>query len=288
MNYLKHYTKLMRKAEQRGWTKASAPCYVEGHHTFIKAIFGENDRVVYLTAREHFVAHLLLWKACRKRYGVQHKKTAKTGKALQSMSMNSRFTSNRHVANSHEFEMARTANIESMRGDNHWSRQEGAVSPFIALNKDPVRAAAIGEINRKREKESWDNGTHPWQNPVFIESKRQRMVGGQAAAMGSMIKGKLWWTNGEKETRAHECPGEGWVEGRLPGIDYSHKNPMVGSRNPMARAIYLKHLGTGELEFFESIADAKRKYKINNINLVLTGHRKSAGGFTAFYARLEK
>ena len=216
MSYLKHYIKLMRKAEQRGWTKKSAPCYVEKHHVFIKAIFGENNRVVYLTAREHFIAHLLLWKACRNRYGVQHKKTAKTGKALQSMSMNSRFTSNRHVANSHEFEMARTANIESMRGDNHWSRQEGIVSPFIALNKDPVRAKQIGKINGKREKERWNNGEHQWQDPNFIEGTRQRMVNGQAALMGAKVKGKLWWNNGKEQTRAHECPGEGWVNKRLP------------------------------------------------------------------------
>jgi hypothetical protein len=206
----------MRKAEYRGWTKKSAPCYVEEHHILIKAIFGENDRVVYLTAREHFIAHLLLWKACRKRYGVQHWKTAKTGKALQSMSMKSKFTVNRYVLSSREFEIARVANIESMLGDNHWSRQEGAVNPLIALNKDPVRAQYIGEINGKREKEKWDKGEHQWQDPEFIESKRQRMVNGQAALMGSKVKGKLWWNNGVKQTRALECPGEGWVRGRLP------------------------------------------------------------------------
>ena len=216
MSYLGHYIKLMRKAEQRGWTKKSAPCYVERHHIFIKAIFGENDRVVYLTAREHFVAHLLLWKACRKRYGIQHWKTAKTGKALQSMSMSSAFTEQRHAINSRQFEVVRQANIESMLGDNHWSRQEGAVNPLIALNKDPARAQYIGQINGKRERERWHRGEHQWQDPEFIESKRQRMVSGQAAAMGSKTKGKLWWNNGVSQTRALECPGEHWVRGRLP------------------------------------------------------------------------
>jgi len=207
----------MRKAEQRGWTKNSAPCYVEGHHVFIRAIFGENGRVVCLTGREHFVAHLLLWKACRNRYGVQHWKTAKAGKALQSMSMNSRLTSNRHVANSHEFEMARTANIESMRGDNHWSRQEGIVSPFIALNKDPERAKRIGEMNGKREKERADKGEHQWQDPDFIAAHSVRLSEeGWAASGGKKMKGKLWWNNKKDQTRAFQCPGEGWARGRLP------------------------------------------------------------------------
>jgi len=275
----------MRKAEQRDWTKKSAPCYVERHHVFVKAIFGENNRVVYLTAREHFVAHLLLWKACRKRYGVQHKKTAKTGKAISAMGMKSKFTPNRHVANSHEFEMARTANIESMVGDNHWSRQEGAVNPLIALNKDPERAKRIGEMNGRREKERADKGEHQWQNPEMIARLvQQRIESGVLIENGRKTRGKRWWNNGVEQTRAYECPGEGWINARLPGIDYSHKTPMIGAKNHMARSITLKNLETGDLEFFESIADAKRKYKIKNINLVLTGQRKSSGGFTAFYA----
>ena len=213
MSYLKHYIKLMRKAEQRGWTKKSAPFYVEKHHLFIRAIFGENGRIVYLTAREHFIAHLLLWKACRKRYGVQHWKTAKTGKAVQAMSMKSKHTNNRQTGRL--FEVAKRANSESMSGDLHWSRKEGAVNPLVALNKDPVRAKRIGQINRIREKDRWDNGDHPFQDPEAIEAKRQRMVNGQAALLGSLTKGKLWWTNGKQQTRAYECPGDGWTRGRL-------------------------------------------------------------------------
>jgi hypothetical protein len=278
----------MRKAEQRGWTKKSAPCYVEKHHPFIRAIFGENDRVVYLTAREHFIAHLLLWKACRKKYGVQHWKTAKTGKALQSMSMKSKFTENRYVLNSREFELARIANIEGMLGDNHWSRQDGVVSPFIALNKDPVRAKELGEHNSKILKEKAQKGEHVWQDPeVIARLVQQRIESGVLVKNGKKTKGKLWWNNGVEQTRAFECPGEGWERKRLP-CDTKPKQPLKGGKNPMARAILLTNLETGKAEFFESIADAKRKYKIGNINLVLTGQRKSAGGFTASYINEDK
>lgn len=80
MNYLKIYCNLIRKAEQRGYTKKKAKqfgIYVEGHHTFPKSIFGENNRIVYLTAREHYVAHCLLEKICIKRYGENHWKSKK-------------------------------------------------------------------------------------------------------------------------------------------------------------------------------------------------------------------
>ncbi len=203
---------------------------------FIRAVFGENDRVVCLTAREHFIAHLLLWKACRNRYGIQHWKTAKTGKAVQAMSMKSGFTEKRYVLNSHEFAMTRTAHIESMVGDNHWSRQEGAVSPFIALNKDPVRAKRIGEINGKREKEKAAKGEHRWQDPeVIARLVQQRIESGVLVENGKKTKGKLWWNNGVEQTRAFECPDEGWVRGRLPFPPNTNRSPEATEKRRKAQ-----------------------------------------------------
>ena len=43
---------------------------------------------------------------------------------------------------------------------------------------------------------------------------------------GLAMKGMYTWNNGERETRAKECPGEGWKRGRL-------KDPFEGTRaNP--------------------------------------------------------
>lgn len=64
MNYLKHYIKLIRKAQRR---ELPEEIYVEKHHIFPKSCFGDNDYIVKLTAKEHFVAHLLLWKGFEKR-----------------------------------------------------------------------------------------------------------------------------------------------------------------------------------------------------------------------------
>lgn len=80
MNYIKHYCNLIRKAEKRGYTRKKAKeveMYVEGHHTFPVSIFGKNGRIVFLTAREHYIAHILLEKICIKRYGNTHWKTIK-------------------------------------------------------------------------------------------------------------------------------------------------------------------------------------------------------------------
>lgn len=64
MNYEKHYTLLIEKCQSRNWSKSSAPCYVEAHHIIPRCLDGTNDadNLVVMTAREHFIAHLLLAK----------------------------------------------------------------------------------------------------------------------------------------------------------------------------------------------------------------------------------
>jgi hypothetical protein len=62
--YERWYWSLIEKFERRGWTRKSAKTYVEGHHPYPVGIFGkkENPWLVYVTAREHYVLHLLLSK----------------------------------------------------------------------------------------------------------------------------------------------------------------------------------------------------------------------------------
>ena len=64
VKYEKWYWNLVSKFEERGWTKKTAPEYVEGHHPFPIGIFGkkENKWKVWITPREHYILHLLLAK----------------------------------------------------------------------------------------------------------------------------------------------------------------------------------------------------------------------------------
>lgn len=81
MNYLKHYCNLIRKAKKR----STLHTYKEKHHIFPAGIFGKNSKIVNLTLREHYVAHLLLERICIKRYGFNDKRTIKMNKAVLMM-----------------------------------------------------------------------------------------------------------------------------------------------------------------------------------------------------------
>lgn len=105
MNYLKVYCNLIRKAEQRGYTKKNTKGqYVEGHHTFPVSIFGKNKRIVYLAAREHYIAHALLRNIYIKRYGISDDRTKKMIYAF--WCMNNQKSKNTYI-NSYFYEKAK-------------------------------------------------------------------------------------------------------------------------------------------------------------------------------------
>jgi hypothetical protein len=65
MNYKKVYQDLVNKAKLRGHNKAQLSGYFESHHITPKCLGGDNskDNLVLFTAREHVIAHKLLWKS---------------------------------------------------------------------------------------------------------------------------------------------------------------------------------------------------------------------------------
>jgi hypothetical protein len=62
--YHNWYNSLIHKAIVRNWNKKTSECYVEKHHIIPRSLGGDNSKsnLVYLTAREHFIVHLLLSK----------------------------------------------------------------------------------------------------------------------------------------------------------------------------------------------------------------------------------
>lgn len=66
MDYQLHYDRLINTRKQRKRVEGQ---YYERHHTVPKSMCGTNntENLIYLTAREHFLAHLLLWKIYKNR-----------------------------------------------------------------------------------------------------------------------------------------------------------------------------------------------------------------------------
>ena len=109
MNYLKSYLNLIRKAEAR----KKIDGYIERHHVFPVSIYGDNDRTVILTYREHFLAHLLLAKIFEKRYGNNDYRTRKMKCAIGMMTITSK---DERIKTSHHYERARQMIRDAKKG----------------------------------------------------------------------------------------------------------------------------------------------------------------------------
>lgn len=145
MNEMKHYNRMIKRAK----TRNKPECYVEKHHVWPRSIYGEGE-MVFLTAKEHFIAHFLLWKLFKKRYGEKHRKTYKMAHAFKQMTLNPH--GNRYVSNS--FAIAIEAANEAKRGV---SRSDMQGKAYFGADPDAIRAG----IEKMRQKKTGMKVNYP-------------------------------------------------------------------------------------------------------------------------------
>jgi hypothetical protein len=157
MNYLKLYCNLVKSAENRNWKRPSNNLYLEGHHIFPISIYGKNDRIVYLTAREHFLSHWLLYKICLKRYGIRNKKTFNMGSAFAMMCISNNLQE--RECTSRQYEIARKCLSKIRTGkariDMIGKRYFGADEETIQNAIEKTRQKKIGvKVNYPKNRKS--------------------------------------------------------------------------------------------------------------------------------------
>ena len=82
MNYQRIYDTLIQKRKDHRITREE--CYCEKHHIIPKSLGGSDslDNLINLTAREHFLAHLLLYRITRDKFGVKSTEFFKMSRAI--------------------------------------------------------------------------------------------------------------------------------------------------------------------------------------------------------------
>lgn len=126
MKYLKTYIKIIRNAQNR---QLENDVYQEKHHVFPTSLFGKNDYIIHLTAREHFISHKLLFLIAKKRYGNHHSRTQKMGKAFRMMgTMKTPKLKRKYIITSRDFAIFREINALCSTFNNpakqDWARKK--------------------------------------------------------------------------------------------------------------------------------------------------------------------
>jgi hypothetical protein len=232
MNYLKVYCNLIRKAEKRGYTKKKAKeygLYVEGHHTFPVSIFGKNKRIVYLTAREHYIAHALLKKIFIWRYGLTDYRTKKMIYAF--WRLNNEVVRNTHF-NSYLYEKTKNEFANLMKNESIFSTNNPSKKEKNKIKNSKRMSEYLLSLTNEEYGKKYKNRIEKTKiafkgegNP-FYNRKHTQDVKDRLSKLSKMSK---WWNNGKENRQCKECPGEGWVLGM-----YYENNPSKGKKRDSA------------------------------------------------------
>ena len=245
MNYLHIYWRIIHN---RLHNKVDG--YVERHHIIPRSEGGpdNNDNIVALTAREHYICHLLLAKIYND-YKMWH--------AVNLMSR----LNDKVKINSRLYEMVRINSAkkhsEIMVGRPSWNKGKTGIYSDETLTKisestkaamsDPTLRKYLSDI--KKGKPSWNKG-----KKMSEEQKRKLSDANKGKTLSNEAKEKIsiknkgennpmfgksswpddpqkyemrrlkmiqslkclkWWNNGIKTCKAKECPGPEWKRGRI-------------------------------------------------------------------------
>jgi hypothetical protein len=155
--YKKWYDTIVLNASLRNWTRKTAPCYTERHHIVPKSLGGLNDKsnLVYLTAKEHYIAHLLLTK-CTK--DISYKKMMH---ALNRM-MFSKTVSQERIYSSNQYN-----NVRSLWA-KYWGETRKGISPtnkggtHTDEAKYKIKQARATQVITDETKQKWSNTRKNW------------------------------------------------------------------------------------------------------------------------------
>jgi len=191
--YFKWYWSICNRAKDR---VLSPDIYIERHHIYPKSIYGQNLDLVKLTAKEHYIVHLLLWQGLKFKYGIKDRNTRKMASAFNMMCKISD-NQKRIKIDSKRYEFLKIANSESKIGTTITDSHKKAISiantgkivsnetrgKISDSNKNKIRTAEMKEnisIATKDAMQREDvrtNFLNAIKNPEYIKKRTDALIG---------------------------------------------------------------------------------------------------------------
>lgn len=302
MNYQKIYDQLIQKRKNNKLSKKD--CYCEEHHIIPLSEGGPDTKYnkINLSAREHYIAHLLLAKIYDdfKMYSAITYMQTGRHKNRQFKYNNRLYEKNREkfgrkqkgkivseetrrkISKANKGHIAWNKGITFMKGENH---------PFFGKHhtedtKQKLRRPKT-EIEKQHMRESFKNRDYNGEkNPMFgkdfqeymskedIEKRKQNC---RNARLGKInitdgVYRKMW----DKNTPIPE----GWIKWKM---NESMRDKM--RKVQKTKVIYQYTLDLKFIQSYESLSECSKKTKLNiaNISSCCLGKHKSCGGFIFIY-----
>ena len=211
MDYLKLYNSLVERGKNRIITG-----YTETHHIIPKCIGGTNDtwNLVKLTAREHFICHLLLCEI--------YPKNSKLRFALWNMCNVKRDYQQRYKVNSRLYNQIREEYSKSVSGGNNpnFGRK------LTQEHKNKISLSRVGKYSSENNPFFGKEHSEETKEKLRKKSSEHKHTDKTKEKMSIARKNKLWFYN-DKGEHLRTLPDDpriidkGWKKGRIGGKELS-------------------------------------------------------------------
>jgi hypothetical protein len=216
--YTKWYFSIIESALVRGWTKKTASVYVENHHILPKSIC-KNNIVVCLTAREHFICHLLLTKM------LEGNDKSKMFYALHRLIFGNKQINIKYVKNSNQYQNVKEKCSEffSERNKNYWDSLTKEQRSLIRSGKNNSmfgkkhKETSKQLISQKAKERLKDKNKHPLYGIGHSEGTKKLIS--EKKKLNNPIIGKKWYHNPIEKIEKYfsiDTQPENFILGRLP------------------------------------------------------------------------
>lgn len=262
MNYQKIYNQLIEKRQNQQLSKKD--CYVEKHHIIPRSMGGNNDKknLVNLTAKEHFIAHFLLYKIYKNR---------EMAFAFFSMTRGKNNKGMKTYFNSNSYAIAREIFIKNNQGKNN---------PRFGKKLSEEHKRILLESNRTRKRELGQKRSEKTKR-LISEKAKGRIMSEETKIKLSKIK------SGNKLTEEHRNKISLGLAGRVMSLETRLKQS-IKANLPNARkkkSVIQYDLNFNIIKKFDGIRIASRELNIepSKIINVCKNKAKTTGGFIFKY-----
>lgn len=213
MNHKEIYNRIIENRKQQ---PLSTDEYGENHHIIPKSEGGSDDKsnLVKLTAREHYICHLLLAKIYN---------DSKMYAAVLFMQCKSEDHKRGFRFNSHLYAKMRLAYSNSISGEKHWLYgkspwNKGKTNCYSEETRLKISNTLKGrKISDKRKyelREAWLGENNPNYGKHLSEETKMKLSISTSEQMKKQNLNRHWYNNGIKNVFTYKCP-EGFTKGKI-------------------------------------------------------------------------